>query len=94
VAEPVFMKLGKYIMAHEPISTTYFINSSYQSDSLYVYSPIIDRQWLCKNRLIIARQQLGKNIIAAMNTPTRKEELLDTSIVFYSVCMLSIKVSD
>jgi hypothetical protein len=35
--EPVFMKLGMYIMAPEPISTAYFINPSHQSVCLYVY---------------------------------------------------------
>jgi hypothetical protein len=29
--EPIFMKLGMYIMAPEPISTVYFINPSHQS---------------------------------------------------------------
>jgi hypothetical protein len=29
--EPIFMKLGMYIMTPEPISTAYFINPSYQS---------------------------------------------------------------
>jgi hypothetical protein len=29
--EPVFMKLGIYIMASEPFSTPYFINLSHQS---------------------------------------------------------------
>jgi hypothetical protein len=42
------MKLGTYIMASEPISMTYFINPSHQSMCLYVYSPIVARQWLGK----------------------------------------------
>jgi hypothetical protein len=36
IAEPIFMKLGMYIMAPELISTTYFINPSHQSVCLYV----------------------------------------------------------
>jgi hypothetical protein len=36
MAEPIFMKLGAYIMAHKPISTTYFVNISQQSLSLCV----------------------------------------------------------
>jgi hypothetical protein len=36
------MELGMYvIMALEPISTAYFINSSYESVCLYVYLPIV-----------------------------------------------------
>jgi hypothetical protein len=50
-----------YITAPEPISTAYFINSSHQSECLYVYPPIVARQWLSKNPLIFARQRLGKN---------------------------------
>jgi hypothetical protein len=30
-AEPIFIKLGMYIMASQPISTAYFINPSHQS---------------------------------------------------------------
>jgi hypothetical protein len=36
MAEPIFMKLGTYIMAAEPISTVYFINPSHQSVSVCV----------------------------------------------------------
>jgi hypothetical protein len=36
--EPIYMKLGMHIMAPEPISTSYFINLSYQSVCLYVYT--------------------------------------------------------
>jgi hypothetical protein len=41
MAEPIFMKLGMYIMAPEPISTAYFINPSRQSVCLYVYPRIV-----------------------------------------------------
>jgi hypothetical protein len=34
--EPIFIKLGLYIMAPEPMSTAYFINPSHQSVCLYV----------------------------------------------------------
>jgi hypothetical protein len=37
IPEPIFMKLGMYIMAPEPISTAYYINPSHQSVCLYVY---------------------------------------------------------
>jgi hypothetical protein len=61
--EPVFMKLGMYIMAPEPISAAYIINPSNQS----VCVPIF------------ARQRLGKNITAAMKPHATIEELLDAS---------------
>jgi hypothetical protein len=35
--KPVFMKLGMYIMAPEPISAAYFINPSHHSVCLNVY---------------------------------------------------------
>jgi hypothetical protein len=36
MAEPIFMKLGTYITAPEPISMAYLINPSHQSACLYV----------------------------------------------------------
>jgi hypothetical protein len=45
MVEPVFMKLGMYIMAHESISATYFINPSHQSVCLYVYPPTVSGHW-------------------------------------------------
>jgi hypothetical protein len=56
IHEPVFMKLGMYIMAPEPISLVYFIISSHQSVCLYVYT------------LFVVRQRFGKNVTAAKNT--------------------------
>jgi hypothetical protein len=63
--EPIFIKLGMYIMSSEPISTVYFMNPFQQSVCLYVYSHIV------------ARQRLGKIITAAMNTHATIEELLN-----------------
>jgi hypothetical protein len=70
--EPIFMKLGMYIMGPEPISSAYFINSSHQS----VYPPVI------------ARKRLGKNVTAAMNTHTKTKELLDVSFSMWFVSYL------
>jgi hypothetical protein len=53
---PIFMKIGMYIMAPEPISVAYFIHPSHLSVCLYLYAPIV------------ARQRLGKNVTAAKNT--------------------------
>jgi hypothetical protein len=41
--EPIFMKLGTYISAPQPISTAYLKNPSHQSVCLYVYPPIVAR---------------------------------------------------
>jgi hypothetical protein len=58
--EPVFMKLGMYIIAPQPMSMPYFINPSYQCVCLYVY---------------VARQRQGKTVTAATNTYARTEKL-------------------
>jgi hypothetical protein len=63
--EPIFMKLGTYIEAPEPISTAYLKNHSHQSVFLYVYPPIV------------ARQRLGRNVTAVTNTHATIEELLN-----------------
>jgi hypothetical protein len=57
-----------HIMPPDLISKAFFINPSHQSVSLYV------------NTTTAARQRLGKNVTAAMNTPAI-EELLDTSFI-------------
>jgi hypothetical protein len=69
--EPVFMKCGMYIMAPESISTAYFINPSPQSG--------------CLSFIIIAREELGKNVTAAMNTYATIEESLNASFSMWSV---------
>jgi hypothetical protein len=60
-------------MAHEPITTAYFINPSHQSVYLYV------------DPSIIARQRLGKNVNSAKNTHATIEELLVASFSMRSV---------
>jgi hypothetical protein len=47
--EPIFVKLGMYIMEPEPISTAYLISPSHQSVCLYVYPSIVARQRLGKH---------------------------------------------
>lgn len=54
--EPIFMKFGMYIMAPESISAAYFINSSLHSCVCMCIPSIV------------ARQRLGKHVLAAMNT--------------------------
>jgi hypothetical protein len=89
--EPIFIKLGTYITAPEPMSTAYLKYPSHQPVCLYVYTPIVarkrlgksplivTRQRLDKNPPIVARQRLGKNVTAATNTQATIEELLDAS---------------
>jgi hypothetical protein len=57
-------------MAPEAISTVYFTNFSHQSVCLHVY---------------VARQQLSKNVTAAMNTHATIEELLDALFSMRSI---------
>jgi hypothetical protein len=71
--ELIFMKLGMYIMACEPISTAYFVNPPPISLCLYVYPAI--GPW----------QRLGKNVTAATNTHATIEELLDASFSIRSL---------
>jgi hypothetical protein len=77
MAEPIFMKLGMYIMAPKPISAAYFINPSHQSVCLYVYP------------LIVAGQRFGQNITAATNIYIKKNMrlVLRTSWIFSPVLM-------
>jgi hypothetical protein len=65
VSEPIFLKLGMYIISAESISTAYFINPSHLC--LYVYPTII------------AGELLGKHVTAATNTQATIQELLETS---------------
>jgi hypothetical protein len=66
MVQPIFMKLGMYIMTRDPISVACFINPSSQPVCLYVYP------------LIVARQRLGKDVTAATNTDATIASLLDT----------------
>jgi hypothetical protein len=67
--EPVFMKLGMYILAPEPISTAYFLNPSHQSVWMYIYPSFL----------------LDKNVTAATNTKGTIEQLLDVSFSMWSM---------
>jgi hypothetical protein len=80
MVEPVFMKLGTYVMALEPILMVYFINPSHQSVCLYVYPPIV------------ARQQLSKNVTVAKNT--RNDRRIVGCIIFHAGHFISRKVGD
>jgi hypothetical protein len=63
--EPIFMKLGVYIMASEPISAAYFINSFRQS----VYLPIVaGKDSIMYIPPFVARQRLAEHVPAATNT--------------------------
>jgi hypothetical protein len=72
ITEPIFVELTMYIIVPEPISTAYFINSSHQSVSLYMQSPIV------------SRQRLGKNITAE-NGYTPSNRRIVGRVVFYAI---------
>jgi hypothetical protein len=93
MTEPIFMKLGMYITAPEPISKAYFINSFHQSVCIYVYPLIIVRQWFGKNSLIVVRQRLSNNVTMAINTRRNNRRIVE-HIVFYAVHVTSKKVGD
>jgi hypothetical protein len=69
--DPVFIKIGMYIMTLEPISAVYFINSSHQ----YVYS------------LSLLGNGSVRNITATTNTHATIEVLLDASLSMWSVSL-------
>jgi hypothetical protein len=72
MAEPVFMKLGMYVIAPETISTAYFLNLSDQSLCLFVYP------------LIVARQRLGKKTLLR-NECTGNSIRIIGLVVFYAI---------
>jgi hypothetical protein len=65
----IFVKVGKYIIAPEPISTAYFISVSHQSVCLYVH---------------VARQRLRKNFTSETNTQVKIKKVAGR-VVFYTV---------
>jgi hypothetical protein len=67
------MKIDMYIMTLESISKLHIINTSHLYVCLYVYS------------LIVARQRLGRNMMAAKNTHATIQKMLDASFSTSSV---------
>jgi hypothetical protein len=87
IPEPVVMKLGMYIMATESISVaySYFLNSSHQSVSLYVY-PF----YRCKVKGIPSfgdRRQPSKRIPTAVGTHSNRR--IVGHVILCVVCFLS-----
>jgi hypothetical protein len=68
--EPIYMKLGMYIMALELISTAYFINPSHQSVCLSCVSllSLLGKGSVNGIPPFGARQRLGEHVPAATNT--------------------------
>jgi hypothetical protein len=50
-----------------------------------VYPLIVARQWLGKNPLIVARQQLYGTVTAVTNTHATIEEFLDSPVLMWLV---------
>jgi hypothetical protein len=88
MAEPIFMKLGIYMMAPEPITMAYFMKISHQSVCLYVYLPVVARQWLGKNHPVIVKQQLGKNVTTA-NEYAHNSRRIVGRVIFYAAQVVS-----
>jgi imidazoleglycerol phosphate synthase glutamine amidotransferase subunit HisH len=82
--EPVFMKLGMYIMAPEPIITVYFIHFSYKSVSVCV-SHIVARQRFDKSftAAITRAAIVGRIVFCAIGVVSRKvgDEFLSELLV-------------
>jgi hypothetical protein len=85
--EPIFMKLGTYIMAPEPIpnnlSRQYVYPLIIAGQRLGKNPAIVARKWLRRNPPSAARQRLGRDVTAVTNTHATIEELLDAS---FSMC--------
>jgi hypothetical protein len=84
--EPIFMKLGMYIMATESISVAYFIHLSRRSLCMCI-PPIVDRQGSVKCIPPFgARQRFGKHVPAA--TTTRYSRFVGR-VIFCAIRVLS-----
>jgi hypothetical protein len=75
--KPKFIKLGMYVMAPEPISMTYFINSTCQSVCLYMYP------------LLVVRQMLGNLFSEPLSNSEYNNRLIVRRIIFYEVPVVS-----
>jgi hypothetical protein len=75
IPEPIFMKLGTYIMAAEPISTAYFINSSHQPVSV------------CVSRILLGNGSAKKR--NGGNEYTRNNRRIVGRVVFSAVHVVS-----
>jgi hypothetical protein len=72
--EPVFMQLGTYVMAPEPIPVAYFINTSHQSLCLCVsLLSLVSKGSIKRIPPFIAKQRLGKHIPAAKYTRNNRK---------------------
>jgi hypothetical protein len=79
--EPIFIKLGTYIMAPEPISTAYFINPSRQSVSACVsFLSLLGKGSVKCIPPFIARQRIGKHVPAATSIRNNRRILLDACV--------------
>jgi hypothetical protein len=76
--EPVFMKLGMYIMAREPILTAYFINASHQSVCLYMCIPL---------------SLLGNGSVKTLPRQRIHNRKIVARVVFCAVCVVPKEIS-
>jgi hypothetical protein len=86
---PIFIKLGKHIMAPEPISMAYFLNPSHQSVCLSVCVSLLSLPGKGSVKYIppfVTRQRLSKHVPVATNT-------LNNRINVGHVCLYSSAVT-
>jgi hypothetical protein len=84
--ESIFIKLGMYIMAPEPISTVYLINLSHQSVSICLLLSLQDNGSVKCIPPFGARQRLGKDVPRATNT--RNSGRIFGGVMLYAVRVL------
>jgi hypothetical protein len=66
--EPIFTKLGMYVMAPEPISTAYFINPFHHS-CLHVYRPVVASQ--PRKRICMQQKNCGRHLFLCDSCPIK-----------------------
>jgi hypothetical protein len=74
--KPVFMKPGMYIMAHEPISTAYFINPTHQSVCLHVCPPSFLGNGSVKNVTVATNELLEAFYLYAIRAVSKESRKL------------------
>jgi hypothetical protein len=82
--EPIFMKLGMYVMVPEPISAAYFINPTHQSVCLYVYTY---SRYRCQATALLTEPLQSATIEELLDALFSVRSVLYQRDVFGSVCV-------
>jgi hypothetical protein len=93
--EPIFMELGMYITAPEPISTAHFINPSRLYVCLYVYPPIVARQRLSRHVPMAGNtynnRTVGRDVFCAVSVSPKESLWVCLCIPLSLLCRNSVK---